>query len=74
MFSCEYCEVFKINYIEEHLRISSDNNFPCGYKEVSITVQSDLAVEIEICVITDFGCSYLENEATPMITSLARHD
>ena len=65
---CEYCEIFKSSYFEEHLQTFSDDNFPRGYKEVTITVQGELAIEIEICVI-DFGCSYFENEATPMITS-----
>ena len=42
VFSCEYCEIFKDTYFEEHVHMAASNEYEKGY--LMFSVEKDLQV------------------------------
>ena len=53
-FSCEYCEIFKNTYFEEHLRTAVTENIPCSKLENNGV--------IKLYFNSNFSCKCLTNK------------
>ena len=64
MFSCEYCEIFKNSYFEEHLQTAASDNSKNlkKFAQTNFIMANINFINLEIKIVESYQTRYLENQ------------